>query len=203
MAGIANVLFHLFTLCIVPHRKILFPYFQNVLLGHLGAAERIIMDSVDAGDMGTGVNAAAFQNLSADGSGETQRCSQSAGEMSAAANVIEPAVPHGTSIVRMTGTRQSCQIAVVLGTGIRVLDKRTQRHAGGAVIQQTGHDLRQIFFPAGCGGAVLFRGTACHKLPQLFQINVFPRRQIVDHDTDRRSVGLPENRKGNITTPER
>lgn len=78
LAGVPDVLFHLFALCIVAHREILSTHFQDILLSHLGAAESVIADAVDAGDVRTGINTPALQNLTADCAGKAQRSGESA-----------------------------------------------------------------------------------------------------------------------------
>ena len=201
--GAADVVPHLLPLGIVDDGEVLLAHGEDVLLGDLGAAEHVVFHAVDCGDVCAGVDSPPLQNLSADRTGKAEGRCQTAGEMSAATHVIEATVAHGAGIVGVTRTGQPCQIAVVLGTCVRILDKGTQRCASGAVVQKTGHHLRQVFFATRRCRPVFFRGTACHKVAQLFKVDILAGGEIIDHHTDGGAVRFSENRNGNITIPER
>lgn len=94
--------------------------------------------------------------------GKHQRSRQSAGEMAAAARVVAGIVAQHTRVVRVTGTRLSRQLGVVVRALIGVADDGTDRRARRFTIVDAGLNFRPVRLLTRGGLLVAARCAALH-----------------------------------------
>ena len=143
--------------------------------------------------MGAYKHALLCQILLSNRTGKYQRCRQSAAKVATASHIVTAAILYIGRIIAVGGSRYQRHIAIVTAAGILIGNLHGQRRTGGAPIQHTGENMRNILFQPGGGGFVTPRGTPSHILINGVQIHRDTGRQTVNHTADGRTVALTKN----------
>ena len=138
-------------------------------------------------------DAAALENLAADGSCRAQAGCETAGEVAAAAHIVAAMVLDIGRIVGVTGPGGLHEVCVVAGARVGIADHDAQRRACCAVLEHAAENLRLVGFLARRRALVAARRTAGHLQKKRVPVNLFPGGQAVDHNADGGAVALAEN----------
>ena len=178
---------------------------QKFLFGDIGLREGLVLDVMYRGNLCADINAAALQHLLADCARKAKRNGHALREMTAAADIGKAAVPHGTGIIRRTGTRKMRQILIIQRLdSARIVQKCTERRTGGTVVNQTGKHLRKIKLFVLMIGVIRQKqgaGAASHKTSKIIKIDVFSGRNIIENHTDCGALRLSEQRQTDAMIP--
>ena len=115
----------------------------------------------------------------AEGRGETT------GEMSAAAQVVVPAVFDIRRIVGVRGARTGAERAVVRRAGVGVLNDRGDRRAGGHTVYDAAEKLRKVRLAPRGGGCVSAGRAPRHKGVQFFFVDADTGGNAFERHADR------------------
>ena len=182
--GFFNIVLHKPASAVVDDREVLASYAPYTVTGYVHRIVRVVLYIMYARNVSAGVDAAAFEYLSAYSSGEAERDSESLTKMSLIAEIIKALVAHSSGVISVTGTRKSVNIRVLRSFYGSVLYKGTERSSGSPVVVNTRHNVRHYIL-------VVIDETNIsprHKPGYRFDINMLSGRETVNGYTDGRSL---------------
>ncbi|OPZ17303.1 MAG: hypothetical protein BWZ04_02921 [Firmicutes bacterium ADurb.BinA205] len=118
------------------------------------------------------IDASPFKYLSAYRSRKAERSSQLIGEMSAVTHIVEALVSDSACVVGMAGT---CKLVKIIGLRLilgDILNERTERSAGGAVIENAGHHMGHYILVRRCRISADFGIASRHELCKLVSVDI-------------------------------
>ena len=113
--------------------------------------------------------------------------------MTAAGSILKAAVFDLGGVIRVTRPGTVGKASIVSGTGVGIVNDGGNRGTAGVAVQNSGEELRPVFFFPGGGPVVLTRGPAVQEGLQSHKVHRKPCGDAVQGHADGRPMGLAEN----------